>query len=734
MRLRRRLKNLNDAISALDEILRRAKGDPLLALSRLSPAELQFVREEITSCVTSRRYYLENYHAIQTEQGEIKGMFPLWTHQEMIEDAIVRERERTGQSKVIVLKPRQSGGTEYANGVMCHCTFFTPQAYTLTVAQSAETAAHVQRKVNIAWDNLPWWLRPERMYHSKGEYLEFQRKDEIARQMNPGLGSVFVTTHAERDAGVAIGKTIRFFHGTEVSRWGNSEIYTADIEPSMNARDTLGIMESASLDDQGFFRNLWDESVEDPESDWIPVFLPAYRAKKFSWPLKLNEKFQRTEVEQAAYDRVLREENFRITDEFFNWRRRRVKSSIKRTGGPHAHYAAYPMTPKEAFQSSGNGAFPRHKLDLQEQQFVRRPKWIGEVYFQGQRIAPRLPVEEVQPGQLLLKRELPGSSRFHIWELYQPGEKYYIGADTALGREGGDNSACVVWKVGRGREPDTTVADWNGKLPPTEWAKTLYAIGQLYDMAEIACEYAAEGMTTANALMNDLDYPNLYRPRQRDKVGGNQLMHYLHWITTMKTKPLIVAQMVEALLDDSVEIYSQLLLDEMRKYVVTSVSATGYTSYAGGDGHDDHCMGAMIGLFCLRETMPEFRNSEHSLDPSARSPTHTAKMGQGAVYAIFDEWTRMRGQEKDIVKAQLICKKNPGWTIKPILVTRANTAYSLIHHGRGVENQMWRGGMDSKEILPASIHAWKGARVDVESSEVDGFDEMVLGGEWQQQD
>jgi hypothetical protein len=738
MRLRRKIKSLNDAIEALDVTLRLAKGNIQEAFARLTSSEIAFVREELTHCITSRTYYLENYHCIQNEQGELMGMFPLWTHQQMIEDAIQKERDRTGQAKVIVLKPRQSGGTEYANGVMCQSTFFTPQAYTMTVAQSPETAAHVQRKVNIAWDNLPWWLRPERMYHSKGEYLEFQRKDERERQMSPGLGSVFVTTHAERGSGVAIGKTIRFFHGTEVSRWGSGEIYTADIEPSMNAPDTLAIMESASLDDTGFFKFLWEESVEDPEPDWIPVFLPVYRAKKFSLPLKLNQKFVRTEIEQAAYDRVLREENFKIADEFFNWRRRRVLASIKRTGGPHAHYAAYPMTPKEAFQSSGNSVFPRHKLDEQEQRSVREPLEIGEILFQGINAAPKRMLQLVRPPDAeplaLYKRGHAGTNRLWVWEPPDPVEQYYLAADTSMGTGEGDYSAAVVWKAGRGSRPDVEVAEWQGWITPTDWARTIYALGWWYNKCEIAVEYMGEGVTTANHLLNDLLYPNIYRPHFEDRPG-NKMAVYFHFTTNMKTKPQIVAQLVEGLLEDTVTIRSQILIDELRKWRVTSIAASGYSSYAGVGANDDVSIAAMIGLFCLRKSMMELRAPANAGDGSSPSPTRGARIG-GSVYGIFDQWTRMRGQRRSLQEAEEICRKNPGWMIRPIPVTHANTAYSPIYHARGVENQMYREGMDSKEILPAAIAAWKGARVEGESDaeEINAWAEGGEQGGWEARD
>lgn len=729
MILRRQVKLLNEAIEALDQRLIAARGNVSKAWQSLSPIELEFAKEEIANCITSRTYYLQNYHCIQPETGTLSVLFPMYDLQWIVEEAIQKERDRTGQSKVIVLKPRQSGGTEYANGVMCHCTFFTPRAYSLTVAQNPEIAAHVQRKINTAWEMLPWWLRPEKQYHSKGEYLEFQRKNELERTFDPGLGSVFVTTHAERESGVAIGKTIRNFHGTEASRWASGEIYTADIEPSMNAPDTMGIIESASLDDQGFFVNMWNEAVESAEPDWIPVFLPVYRAKKFSRPIKQGVAFVLTPEEQAAKDRVLREEGFHITKEFFNWRRVRVQASIKRTGGPHSHYAAYPMTPKEAFQSSGQGAFPRHKLDEQEQTWVENPKWHGEILFQGMHSAGRLILDEVKPGQTLPKRT--HTNRLWVWEEPIPGEIYYLGVDTALGN-GGNFSAAPVWRAGKSNNPDVQVAEWHGWIPPTDWAKTLYALGMWYNKAELAVEYAAEGMTTANYLFNDLEYPNLYRPRHRDRIG-KQMAAYAHWTTSHKTKTLIIAQMAEALLDNSIKIRSQTLLDELRKFRVSSVSESGLMSYSGLDYPDDDAMAGMIGLFCLRETLPELRSPAQADDAAKPTPSRGARASSGpaVIYAIHDEWTRMRGQERDLLKAQALVKLHPGWMIKPLIISRANTAYSVIHHGRGVENEMLRSGMDSRDILPGAVAGWKhrGAQASMET-DADEINALVGGEEW----
>jgi hypothetical protein len=139
----------------------------------------------------------------------------------------------------------------------------------------------------------------------------------------------------------------------------------------------------------------------------------------------------------------------------------------------------------------------------------------------------------------------------------------------------------------------------------------------------------------------------------------------------------------------------------------------------------------MIGLHCLRKSLPELRAPANAGDGSSPSPARGARVG-GNVYGIFDAWTRMRGQTRSLQQAEETCRKNPGWTIRPIPVTQANTAYSPIFHARGAENQMYRGGMDSKEILPAAIAAWKGAQVEGESdaAEINAWAEGGERGAW----
>lgn len=713
MRLNRLDPYLNDAIEALDQRLREAKRQipkstpedhRALAWTLLSAIELQFVQEEIASCVDSRTYYLQNYHVIQPEKGVLTCLYPFRDHQWIIDNTLTRLLAEEGQAKIISLKERQSGLTEYCNGVMCWRTFYLPHAYTVSIAQAPDVAAHIQRKFRLAYNSLPWWMQSELLYFTKGEYIELGRKD-IARATDPGLGSVFVTTHAGRSTGVAIGRTVRSAHFSEVSRWASGEVYTGDIEPSMNADDTIAFAESTAFGNEGFFYNLWEEAMAG-DSDWTPEFLPAYQDTRRRRPIKIAEQpFVLTETEQAFTDRTLRENHYQIPPEFWNWRRSGIKRSISRTGFPYAHYESYPITPQEAFQSSGMGAFPRHKLDEQLQKNVRKPDWVGEILFQGRNAVPKVLLNYMldSAGQYrtdvaLEKREM--TNRLYAWEQPDPTCHYYLGVDVGDGILGGDFSVIEVFRAGYGIEPDYQVAEWVGYEAPLAFAKIIYALGTWYNQSEIAVEYAKEGMACANALMNDLEYPKLYRPRRLDRASGNPYASYQHWQTTSKTKPYLLTRMAESLLEDSVVIRSQYLLDELRRCVKDGIS------FAGLGGHDDAAVAGCISHYCLRETMPELRRSQSDTGPSDRSPNLLRVLHPpvGAlVYGVYDQFLRQQRQCRTLPEAEALLAAHPDWQLRPIRVSKANTAFSVIHHGTGLEREMYQQGMEDRAITPEIV-------------------------------
>ncbi|MDE2103572.1 MAG: hypothetical protein KGL39_40405 [Patescibacteria group bacterium] len=726
MRIHRADPLINDAIEALNQRLVQAKHEypkgsddehRALAWKLFSPIERQFVRDEIAKCVSDRLYYLSNYHTIQPEHGPLTCLHPLYDLQGYVEEALQRKIAEEGRAYLVILKPRQSGITEYTNGVMCWRTFFLPQAFTLTVAQDPPTAAWVQRKVGVAWDNLPYWMRPERQYFNKGEYAEFQRRDQVERTFNPGLGTIMVTTHCLRDSGVAIGKTIRSLHMTETGWWEASDLYSSDIKPTMHAPDTIAIAESTPHGMNNFHYNLWQAANDptDDDGDWTPLYLPAYRDRKNLRTIRPKQQpFVLTDVEKKVQERVQQEEGFTIPLEFWNFRRRGIKDSINESGFPYGHLECYSITAREAFQSSGYGAFARHKLDEQEAN-IRRPLHVGEVIFQGRNVIPKVMLEDLfdyrtqQYRNVSLPKRGTMGARLYLWEKPDPAAIYYIAADAGEGI-GQDYSVVEVLKAGYLNEPDIQVGEWVGNdEPPEAFARIIYAIGLHFNLngPEVAVEFNGPGRSTANYLMNQLEYPHIYIPRREDHFKA-QIASFAHWQSTPKTKPLLKNKMNETLLENGIVIQSEYALEELR-----ACESTG-ESFSAPEGHDDAAMSLCIALYCLRQTAPDLRRPTGSANSSTAS-TQLARalhppLGT-KIFGVYDELFRLRASPRSLAEAEEYIKGNPdknmpphpAWGIRPIVVNKVNTAHSVIHHQRGIENELYQAGMIDREITPGIV-------------------------------
>jgi hypothetical protein len=554
-----------------------------------------------------------------------------------------------------------------------------------------------------AYTNLPWWLKPEWMYKTKNGGIEFQRADEKERMVDPGLGSGLRVSAATKTTGVAIGRSIRNLHGSEVSRWPNDEVYEADMKPSMNARDTYQVFESTGYGREGLFYGEWCSAMKG-DSDLRPVWIPVYKVRKYyTLPKDMPPIYELNESEIAFRDKIKKEENFEIPDNFWIFRRKRLKMARKKQG----FLESYPLTPNEAFQSSGLCAFDRDSLEWQDINSVCIPSYAGEINLISME-PPRVNTVDILPveqGEKLPDRKSGvGGKRFHVWEMPEIGATYYVAADVALGN-GGDFSVCEVFRVGHGVEPDTQVAEWWGWIPPKAFAHVIAAIGLFYNSAEVAIEYEADGITTGNEI-RDLDYPNLYRPQWRDKIV-NQNTNWLHFVTNHKTRTEIIGTMNEALLERriiqgktliSVMIRSAGLLDEM--YDFAEIERGGRIE--GQGNHDDSVMASMICLYCLRETSKHLKTSA--------STEHVRQSGELHIYGVYDNIMRQRGQYNTQAEADKMIEGKAGWQVKPILVCNANTLFSPIFDTMGAEFDLHsKHGLATTEITPDLVWAYKTA-------------------------
>src|SRR6185437_6321892 len=224
---------VGEGIQLLNEHLASMGGDIEKAWLNLGRGEEEYIEDELGKCIQSPRYYLENYHVVQTEYQGLKTLAPFWDSQEIFFQLFLEMFQAGIPVRIIVLKARQLGISTISEGLIFWKTIFTPNCNTLIVAQDPTTADFQFSMSRLAYDSLPWWIRPEERYQAKGRYLVLDKRDDLERQLRPGLRSQILVEAANKMTGVARGKTIRAAHFTELASWEDGGILAEQIFPSM---------------------------------------------------------------------------------------------------------------------------------------------------------------------------------------------------------------------------------------------------------------------------------------------------------------------------------------------------------------------------------------------------------------------------------------------------------------------------------------------------------------------
>lgn len=584
------------------------------AFSSLGAAEINFIFEEIKKCrdpINGSRYYLQNYHVIKAEDGQLRTFVDIWEAQEIFFSRVIEIQLEGRPVKIVVLKARQLGLSTISEALIFHKTIFTRGCNTLIVAQDGNQADYLFSMSRIAHEYLPWWMRPDKWYEAKGKYMEFDRPDDAERTFNPGLKSKIFVEAANKMAGVAVGKTMRNAHLSELSRWPNGEVLGEQILPSLNHPEALVILESTALGKDNFFYTFWKRVVEGMIPQWEPVFIEFFRVKKYSLPLSKTIPFERTKEEMALCSKVKREKNVEISDEQLHWRRSKIQEAIAIKGSEQSFYQEYPAaTWMEAFQGSGLCAFDRKKLQIIIETTCCPPLWFGEIDIKVDETTKIKQAKLFQHynmtrdgiisngGKIVIPAAKIQGARLRVWEWPKEGHGYYIACDTAEGLEGGDYTCAQVIKIGRGQYPDEQVAEWHGWIDATPMARILWCLGHLYNEAEIAVEVQeGTGVTTNNYLWQQLEYEKIFRWKKYDKIR-NQVTDYYGWTTNIKTRPLIINRTKEAINEDVVIIRSEELIDEMMDFGRDGATRR----IQGQSGNDDRVMAFLIAYWCAHDS------------------------------------------------------------------------------------------------------------------------------------
>ncbi len=583
--LNRKNQDLNAAIEQLDDRFNEAKGDMAKAWASLSETEFQFVVTEINHCLTSPRYYLENYHFIRAKGAIIRPLWPFWDSQELLLASFERQFALHEAIRIIVLKARQLGITTISVSLMCWLAFLHPHMHVLSMSDEESRVDVNFTMARTAHDNLPWWLKPEKRYDVKNQVLGFDRAKEIDRLRSPGLQSLMYFESANQPSGAAYSKSLYGAHLAEVARYRNSNSITEGIFGSLvNYTHSIGIMESTARGRHSTWHRICRAS-QSGKLAWDFVFMEWFREPGYL--VAVPENFEKTQEEEALVKKSKEQLNFDLSDGQLAWRREKIAEFEATDGDPDKFHQEFPFTPAEAFVASGRCAFSKKRLNDMITHFCRPARWRGEIR-----------LEENNTGFKLTSQ---AEGRLQVWELPKPGAVYYIAGDPSMGVDGGDPACAQVYIIPEDiNQPLRQVARWHGYAPPTQFARILAALGYMYNTAEVAPECNTI-TTVASDLVKVLLYPKWYRWMREDKAR-NAYSNWIGWQTTFRNKNELIGRYREALDEWTVIIRCEEDIDEMFDFVEDEPGTERFSARIGG--HDDCVMTHMIAYYCATQLRP----------------------------------------------------------------------------------------------------------------------------------
>ena len=174
--------------------------------------------------------------------------------------------------------------------------------------------------------------------------------------------------------------------------------------------------------------------------------------------------------------------------------------------------------------------------------------------------------EETYQKDPLERRGIDGN--LWIWEGVDYTKSYMVVADVARG-DSADYSACHVFDI----ETATQVAEYKGKLSPKDYGNFLVGLATEYNNALLVIENANIGWATIEQAITR-EYNNIYYSSTTQVESVESYMNKYErdklvpgFTMSARTRPLVIAKMIEYIREHSVTIQSKRLMAEMRVFV-----------------------------------------------------------------------------------------------------------------------------------------------------------------------
>jgi hypothetical protein len=628
----------------------------------LSAEEQRFIGSAKLRVIFDYPYFAERFCWIDEEGHGLRRLTPLWESQRLVLDQLGRLEKAnhdTGSPDGLllnILKARQLGVSTLSESLVAHRICTRAHIRALSGADVEDQAGYLFRMVVRIYDQLPWFLKPERVYFNKNREISLANQSFLKTAWGKSTrGALQSTSGTEGQKGsIGRGQTFSVVHISELPTWENPEQLDTALLPAIPyASDTLVLYEAtaeyagdwwhkhwlASGAGEGRFRNIFIPWSAEPGKyslpapvDWTPSSSTLAHAEKCA---RDSPKWFNGETRTLSRDQL-----------YWYDRTRRFYES---KGQLYKFLKEYPADDHECFQYAGRSVFTLEQLEAIDRAGSLRPLldvWavepalaVAELRREAPATSPDLQAKRVVPplapvvariGNPLQHETLPvppgygfrrldkaqlaqlpnlRQSVLAIWEYprLRGSRRYILSVDVSDGL-GLDYSVIDVIRQPTIEEPAEQVAQYcTNTLDPKALAFVCDAIGRYYadnDGVEAlaAIETNSHGLATQDTLQLHLGYAHFYVWEYAD--AASQERRYstrIGWVTSPRTRPLLLASFYGAITTiDPITAQPDFILNspitrgELRHFITETT--IGEAEAARGQ-HDDAVMSAAIGFY-----------------------------------------------------------------------------------------------------------------------------------------
>lgn len=648
--------------AALTAQLMSAVDDQGQPVRRLTDDEQSFIAATRLRVIFDAPYALQRFTYIDQEGHGLRPLYPLWESQQFVVRALADLEWRHQQEGhpdgllLSVLKARQLGVSTLSEALVAHRLVTRAHVRALSGADVEDQAGYLFRMVVRIYDQLPWFLRPGKVYFTKNRELQLANQSYLKTAWGKSTrGALQSVTGQEGTKGaIGRGQTFSVVHISELATWDNPEQLDTALFPAIPVSPhTLTILESTAEHAGDWWHLHWQAGAEGV-GRFTNVFIPWYaEPSKYSLPAPLDwtpATATTTHAKKAEADSPKwMGRPVTLTRDQLYWYER-TRAYYQKKGELHKFLKEYPADDQECFQYAGRAIFTLEQLEAIDAAGSRKPildVWAVEPAREiaalrreppadaslgttrprpAPPLSPRLSVasqvaheafpvppgygfRRLTPAQLA---DLPSlrHSVLAIWEYPRVRGTQYrcvMSSDVSDGL-GQDYSVIDIIRLPTIEEPAEQVAQYvTNVVDAKNLAFVCDAIGRFYhdpDQVEAlaAIETNNHGLSTQDTLQLHLGYSHFYVWEYADSASPERRYSTkIGWVTSPRTRPLLLSAFHAAITTfDPITGQPDLILNspltrgELRHFVTEGT--IGDAAAARGQ-HDDCVMSAAIGYY-----------------------------------------------------------------------------------------------------------------------------------------